>query len=179
MWLVENLRVTKLNDGTPIPLVTDDASWSSLTTPRYCWVNNTIAYKEPYGALYNWVTVNTGKLCPSGWHVPSDTEATTLANFLGGPFVAGARLKEAGTLHWQSPNAGATNESGFTALLGGFRYWGGTFTDFGFSGYWWIFKAVDGTHSVCGSLSYTSGQLLYYTNEYIPSGASVRCMNDY
>jgi uncharacterized protein (TIGR02145 family) len=178
VWLVENLKVTKLNDGTPIPLVTDDASWSSLTAPRYCWVNNLIAYKEPYGALYNWFTVNTGKLCPSDWHVPSDAEGTTLANFLGGSDVAGAKLKEAGTLHWKSPNAGATNETGFTALPGGFRYWGGTFTDFGFTGYWWIAKAVDGTHSVCGSLSYTSGQLFFNANEYTPSGASVRCIKD-
>ena len=141
VWLVENMRVTKLNDGTPIPLVADDASWSSLTTPRYCWVNNLIAYKEPYGAFYNWATVNTGKLCPSGWHVPSDTEGTTLAGFLGGTMAAGGKLKEAGTSHSTTPNTGATNESGFTGLPGGFRYWSGGFTDFGFSGYWWILES--------------------------------------
>jgi uncharacterized protein (TIGR02145 family) len=178
VWLVENLKVTKLNDLTSIPLVTDDASWSSLTTPRYCWPNNMIDNKEPYGALYNWATVNTGKLCPLDWHVPSDAEGTILANFLGGEGVAGAKLKEAGTLHWRTPNSGATNETGFTALPGGFRYWGGAFTEFGFGGYWWISRAVDGTHAVCGFLSYTSAQLLYYTNEYMPSGASVRCIKD-
>lgn len=148
----------------------------AVTSRAVCWVNNLITYKAPYGAFYNWITVNTGKLCPSDWHVPFDAEGTTLANFRGGTGVAGAKLKEAGTMHWQAPNAGATNETGFTALPGGFRYWGGTFTDFGFAGYWWISKAVDGTHSVCCYLSYTS--LLYNANEYIPSGASVRCIKD-
>jgi uncharacterized protein (TIGR02145 family) len=172
------MRVTKLNDGTPITLVTDDASWSSLTTPHYCWVNNLIAYKEPYGALYNYATVSTGKLCPSGWHVPSDTDGSILANFLGGVGVAGGKLKEAGTAHWQSPNAGATNETGFTALPCGFRYWGGSFTDFGFTGYLWISRTVDTTHAVSSFLRYDSSQLLYYTDEYMPSGQSVRCVAD-
>jgi uncharacterized protein (TIGR02145 family) len=179
VWLVENMRVTKLNDGTPIPLVTDDASWSSVTTPRYCWVNNLIAYKEPYGALYNYATISTGKLCPSGWHVPNDTEGNIMANFLGGASVAGGKLKEAGTLHWQTPNAGATNETGFTALPGGMRYWGGTFTEFGFACYLWIVRPVDATHAVSGYLHYTSGQLLNNPDEYMPSGLSVRCIADY
>lgn len=176
VFLVENMRVTKLNDGTPIPFVPDDASWSSLTTPRYCWPNNIIDNKEPYGALYNYATVNTGKLCPSGWHVPNDTEGTILVNFLGSADAAGGKLKETGTLHWQTPNTGATNETGFTALPAGFRFWGGTFTDFGFSAYLWILKPIDPTNAVTGYLSYMSSQLLYSTYEYMPSGASVRCL---
>ncbi len=178
VWLVENMRVTKLNDGTPILQVTDDASWSSLTTPRYCWPNNLIANKEPYGALYNYATVNTGKLCPSGWHVPNDTEGLVLADFLGGASAAGGKLKEAGTSHWQAPNAGATNETGFTALPSGFRYWGGTFTEFRFGSYLWILRPIDSTHAVSAYLSYLSGQLLYNPDEYMPSGQSVRCIAD-
>ena len=84
VWLVENLKTTRYNDGAPIPLVTDSAAWSLLTTPGYCWYNNDIANKNPNGALYNWFAVNTGKLAPTGWHVPTDAEWTILTTFLGG-----------------------------------------------------------------------------------------------
>ncbi|MCD4768678.1 MAG: fibrobacter succinogenes major paralogous domain-containing protein [Bacteroidales bacterium] len=120
-WMVENLKVTKYNDGTAIPLVTDNTAWTNLTTPGYCWYNNDEAtIKNPYGALYNWHTVNTSKLCPTGWHVPSDAEWTKLRNYLGGEIAAGGKLKETGTTHWDSPNTGATNETGFTGLPGGY-----------------------------------------------------------
>jgi len=121
-WMVENLKVTKLNDGTSIPNVTALTAWNNLTTPGYCWYNNDIANKKLYGALYNWYNVSTGKLCPTGWHVPSVTEWTTLINYLGGESVAGGKLKETGTTHWVTPNTGATNTSGFTALPAGIRY---------------------------------------------------------
>ena len=70
VWMVENLKTTKYNDGTPIPNVTDNTEWSNLTTPAYCWYDNDITKKNPYGALYNGYAVRTGKLCPTGWHVP-------------------------------------------------------------------------------------------------------------
>ena len=92
-WMAENLRSTKLNDGTDIPFVPDVTLWSSLTTPGYCWFNND---SVGYGALYNWYTANTGKLCPEGWHVPGDEEWTILTDYLGGKSVAGGKLKEAG-----------------------------------------------------------------------------------
>lgn len=102
-WMAENLRVTKLNDGS-----------SSVS---YEWIlGDPLIFKITYGARYNWNTVNTGKLCPSGWHVPNDDEWTILTNYLGGDSIAGGKLKEAGTKHWFSPNFGASNESGFTAL---------------------------------------------------------------
>ena len=82
-WTVENLKTSKYNDGTKIPLVTDGTTWGNLTTPGYCWHNNDAATnKATYGALYNWYAVNTGKLAPSGWHVPTDAEWTTLENYL-------------------------------------------------------------------------------------------------
>lgn len=82
-WMVENLKTTKYNDGTSIPLVTDNAVWKSSLSPAYCWYDNDISNKEPYGALYNWFAVNTGKLCPSGWHVPTIDEWSVLEQFLG------------------------------------------------------------------------------------------------
>lgn len=121
IWLAEDLKTTKYNDGTPIPLVTGNAGWINLSTPGYCLYDNDITNRETYGALYNWFALQTGKLCPTGWHVPSDEEWTVLTDFLGGESIAGGKLKEAGTVHWDTPNLGATNESGFTSLPGGFR----------------------------------------------------------
>ena len=121
VWTAENLRTTRYNDGTEIPLVTDYTAWTNLTTPSYAWTNNDIGNKSVYGALYNWFVVKTCKLCPSGWHVPTDAEWTILENHLGGISVAGGKMKETGTEHWFAPNTDATNESGFTALPGGWR----------------------------------------------------------
>lgn len=120
VWMVENLKTTKYRDGTSIPNVIDNTTWSNLTSPSYCWYNNDVTNKNIYGALYNWYTANIDQLCPTGWHVPSDAEWTILISYLGGESIAGDKLKEAGTTHWQSPNTG-TNESGFTALPGGVR----------------------------------------------------------
>ena len=135
-WMAENMKATKYNDGTAIPLVTDGMAWSE-PTPGYCFYNNdATTYKNTYGALYNWWTVNTGKLCPAGWHVPTDAEWTTLITYLGGEAVAGGKLKETGRTHWLMWNEGATNESGFTALPGGHRPEDG-FLTIGYAGYWW------------------------------------------
>ena len=137
IWTVENLKTTRYNDGTMIPLVTDNAIWGALTTPGYCYYNDSVSYANPYGALYNWYTVNTGKLAPAGWHVPTDSEWTVLSTYLGGDNVSGGKLKEAGTAHWNSPNTGATNETGFSALPGGYRELSGGFLGIDYNGYWW------------------------------------------
>ena len=138
VWLKENLKTTKFNDGNSIPNITDATAWASLTTPAYCWYNNDEpANKNTYGALYNWRTVNSGKLCPSGLHVPTDLEWTELTDYLGGENLAGGKLKETGTLHWNSPNTGATNETGFTALPGGNRAYYRLFCGIGDFGFWW------------------------------------------
>jgi uncharacterized protein (TIGR02145 family) len=121
-WIQENLKTTKYNDGTSILLVTEPTVWTNLTTPGYCWYNNDRAtYGNTYGALYNWYAVdavsNGGRNDTTGWHVSTDAEWSTLP--LCGPNIgrlSGGKLKEAGTTHWYSPNTGATNESGFTAL---------------------------------------------------------------
>jgi len=138
LWTRENLKTTNLNDGTDITLVTSNVTWSTLTTPAYCWYNNNeVPYKATYGALYNWYAVNTGRLCPAGWHVSTDDEYITLENYLGGASPAGGRMKETGTAHWLAPNLGATNISEFTALPGGWRLNTGTFESISAYGYWW------------------------------------------
>jgi uncharacterized protein (TIGR02145 family) len=133
-WMAENLKTTRYNDHTDIPLVTGDTAWSLLQTPGYCWYDdNEEIFKNIYGAYYNWFTVNTGKLCPSGWHVPSDGEWKILEMALGmtqeeanasdwrGTTEA-VKIKEAGTMNWYpSGNISGTNVSGFTALPGGER----------------------------------------------------------
>lgn len=140
VWFGENLRTTKYNDGTAIPLVIDPVDWDELNSPAYCWRDNDIANKSTYGALYNWYAVHTGKLCPTGWHVSTDVEWTTLVDFVGGEAVAGGKLKSTRTSpdahpRWDSPNTGATDEYKFTALPGGGRSSGGEFyTDYGT---WW------------------------------------------
>lgn len=136
-WMAENLKTVKYNDGSPIPLVTDNASWSNLATPAYCWYNNEeTTYKNIYGALYNWHTINTGKLCPTGWHVATNAEWKTMIAYLGGA-DAGNKLQEPGTAHWTNSNEGATNKSGFTALPGGLRVNKGEFAALGEASYWW------------------------------------------
>ncbi|MBN2519548.1 MAG: T9SS type A sorting domain-containing protein [Bacteroidales bacterium] len=176
VWLKENLKVTKYNDGTAIPLVTDSIAWSDLTTPGYCWYNNDKAnYQNPYGALYNWITVNTGKLCPTGWHVPSDAEWTTLITYLGGDSVAGGKLKETGTAHWNFPNTGATNETDFTAVAGGYRHGNGTFDNLGHDGY--FYSSTGQSSGNCGHQNITCYNSYSY-NEYFYKtyGMSVRCL---
>jgi uncharacterized protein (TIGR02145 family) len=138
VWMKENLKTTRLNDNSAIPNVTNAGTWSTLTTGAYVWFNNDVANKNTYGALYNWHAVNSGKLCPAGWHVASDEDWLTLVAKLGGEDVAGGKLKETGTTHWTSPNTGATNESNFTALPGGWRRGdNGSFESLATFGYWW------------------------------------------
>jgi uncharacterized protein (TIGR02145 family) len=178
-WMVKNLKATKYNDGTSIPLVTDGAAWAALTTPGYCWYDNEASsFKPSYGALYNGYAVSTGKLCPTGWHVPSDEEWTTLTTWLGGESFAGDKLKETGTSFWVSPNTGATNESGYTALPGGLRYFDGLFHDFGFSGYWWSSTEYSTTRAYFRYMDYEYDNVFRFNN-LKKIGFSVRCLRDY
>jgi uncharacterized protein (TIGR02145 family) len=139
VWMSENLHTARYNDGAAIPLVNDNSAWAELPTPAYCWYENDKSqYAGTYGALYNWYAVNTGKLCPAGWRVPTDFEWSALTSHLGGEAVAGGKMKEAGTLDWVGPNDGGSNSSGFTGLPGGGRQGDdAAFRDLGLIGYWW------------------------------------------
>jgi uncharacterized protein (TIGR02145 family) len=176
-WMVENLKTTKYNDGTDIPNVTN-STWPDLTTPAYCWyLNDAATYKATYGALYNWYAVNTGKLCPAGWHVPTDAEWTTLTNYLGGENVAGGKLKETGTSHWQDPNVGATNIVGFTALPGGSRWDYSTFNAITYSCYFWSAAFYNASWAWYREID--AGYPNLYSNYHDKyKGMSVRCIKD-
>ena len=146
-WVSENLNVSKYNDGTIIPQVTDPTAWSNLTTGAWCYYNNDSANGSIYGKLYNYYAVAgihdtiastpNKALAPLGFHVPTDTNWTTLTDYLGGLLVAGGEMKEIGTAHWMSPNTGATNSSGFTGLSDGFRFDYGFFFGVGSYANWW------------------------------------------
>ena len=184
-WMAENLRTTVYANGDPIPNQTYPNQWSSLTTGAWSHYNNDSQYENPYGKLYNWYTVvDTRNVCPTGWHVPSDAEWSTFINYLdpnadGGnnTNTAGGKMKSTGTQYWQDPNQDATNESGFSGLPGGYRYFNGTFYSIGYYGYWWS--------STEDAADYAWGRLLgyddcsVYRNDYVKqNGFSVRCLRD-
>lgn len=146
-WMAENLETTKFNDGSVIENITDNYGWADITAPAYSWYNNDKeTYKPKYGAFYNWYAVNTGKLCPSGWHVPSDAEYKTLEKYLGmtqehadnlGPRGTDQGSQMKSTSGWIN-NGNGTNTSGFTALPGGVRnHTTGAFMNEGYlTGFW-------------------------------------------
>jgi uncharacterized protein (TIGR02145 family) len=176
-WATENLKTTKFNDGASIPSVKDAAAWFSYT-PRYCWYNNdSTKYKVTYGALYNWYTVNTGKLCPIGWHVPTDAEWTTLTTYLGGDTVAGGKLKS--TTGWLN-NGNGTDDYGFKAYAGGMCWDDGTFHYFGSQGLWWSSTKSSSTDGAWGRGIVVSDKSIYKEDgpNCMGEGFSIRCVKD-
>jgi uncharacterized protein (TIGR02145 family) len=177
-WMAENLKTTRYNDGVQIPLVTDEVSWANLydlKTPGFCFYNNDATLGSVYGGLYNWYAVNTGKLAPEGWHVPTDAEYNALANYLGGESIAGGKMKEVGFAHWIQPNEGATNSSGFTALPGGCR--ASTFISLTYVANFWTSTEANASEAWRRHLTSAEGnarrdRMLKH------AGFSVRCIKD-
>ncbi|MCU0462516.1 MAG: fibrobacter succinogenes major paralogous domain-containing protein [Bacteroidales bacterium] len=195
VWMAENLKTTRYSDGTPIPLITDNSAWSALSSPGYCWYNNDQAtYGNTYGALYNWYTVLTGMLCPAGWHVPSDTEWATMANYLitsGYNYdgtTSGNKIAKAlaATTNWTlSSVAGAAgntdypakrNASGFTAYPGGNRSSAGTYSLLGTYGHWW--SATESTPNAIGRYLRNADIFIGLITGDKRTGFSVRCVRD-
>lgn len=205
-WMAENLRTTHYSNGVAIPHVSDAVSWNSLggnnTDRGWCYYNNDPNNAEPYGLLYTWAAATNGSAgsntnpsgiqgaCPAGWHLPSDAEWIELEVSLGmnvsETVLIGARgtneggkLKESGTLHWQSPNTGATNSSGFGAVGGGYRYCNGGFN--------YLTQYVYYRTSSIGITSpgYSTRRMLSYNSQQIArndnnkdDGLSIRCVKD-
>jgi uncharacterized protein (TIGR02145 family) len=181
IWMAENLKTTRYNNGISIPNITDNTAWSYKNNGSYSWYdNNALSYKETYGALYNWyAATNSNNVCPTGWHVPSASEWTTLVEFLGGPDVAGGKVKEAGIDHWSFPNSCADNGSGLTGLPGGVRRADGLFVNLSLIAVWWTTTISDD-----GGLPITAYTNAFIPNLYLPDyltmnmGCSIRCIKD-
>jgi uncharacterized protein (TIGR02145 family) len=177
-WMEKNLEVVTYRNGNIIPQVTDPTAWAALTTGAWCYYNNDPLNGAIYGKLYNWYAVNDPRgLAPTGWHVPTDAEWTTLSNTLGGDAVAGGKMKTTGTTIWSAPNTDATNESGFAGLPGGYRASYGTFFNVGNYGYWWSSTELSTTTAWYRYLFYGFG-FIFRTSNYKEAGFSVRCLRD-
>jgi uncharacterized protein (TIGR02145 family) len=177
VWLKENLKTTSYSDGESIPLVTDNDEWGHLETQGYCWYNNEeITYKSKFGALYNWYVVNSGKICPTGWHVPSFDEWEDLTTFLGGELVAGGKLKEEGTTYWADQNT-ADNSSGFSARGGGYRDGNGFFGSILEQGYRWTATETNSSHAWAKFIGWSTVNT-YKDEMYKDAGFSVRCIKN-
>jgi len=180
-WLKENLKTTKYNDGTPVPLVTDNTAWAALSTPGYCWYdNNASQNKDAYGALYNWYAATTGKLCPTGWHVPGEADWIELENNLGGWEVAGGKMKEQGTTYWNTPNTDATNSSNFSGRGNGQRNNDGTFGYMKEYGEYWSTAEGAIYNAKTRGMANNSGGLFGTGSSYRDKicGLAIRCIKD-
>lgn len=192
VWMVENLKTTKFNDGTSIPTI---VSWIYPTTPVYCWFNNDIVNKALYGAIYNWYAVNTGKLAPAGWHVATDSDWTLLENYLleNGYNYDGtttgnkyAKAMASSSLWTSSMYTGVPgsidfttyrNKSGFTAYPAGTRSVDGNFYYFNFSTFWWCSTEDSQASALTRSIVHNAGDVR--RGSYSKStGFSVRCVKN-
>jgi uncharacterized protein (TIGR02145 family) len=187
-WFGDNLSATTLNDGTPIPLITDNTAWSTTTTPAYCYYQNNTAYQTLYGHLYNFATVQTNQLCPTGWHVPSDCEWMYMEGSLGMSIAdqqigTGFRGTTEGDAlksldGWNVPHTAHNNSTGFTAYPGGYRFTSGTFNGRTLYGYW-ATSSPDGTTGNVWNrkLNVGNSNISRSANSAV-QGYSVRCIKD-
>jgi uncharacterized protein (TIGR02145 family) len=180
-WMAENLKVSKYNDGTIIPNITDNTRWENNTTGAWAYYDNNEVYNSKYGKLYNGYSIspeNNGNknVCPTGWHVPTDNEWTILTDYLGGESVAGGKMKEAGTIKWNNPNKDATNTSLFSGVPGGTRD-DDRISGAGKYGFWWSSSQFDAS-SIWYRHLYNDGSDIYKDYFNKRKGLSVRCLKD-
>ena len=178
VWMSENLKTTRYNDGSAIITGLSNINWSTTTTGAYSiYHNNASNENNTYGKLYNFYAVFTGKLAPVGWHVPTDAEWTTLITYLGGESVAGDKMKSTSSLWPPFLGIVNTNSSGFTGLPGGYRLLNGLFDNIDINGYIWSsseYNTTDAWHRVL----YFSNSIAYRVNSNKENGFSVRCVKD-
>lgn len=178
-WMRENLKVSKYRNGEAIPTGLNNADWLNTRNGAYAIYDNSNVNEAIYGKLYNWYAVRDSRgLCPNGWHAPTDAEWTTLTNFLGGKVEAGGKMKSMGTTYWQSPNTGATNESGFSTLPGGFRKSDGNFIYNRSYAIFWSATEDDNLQPWSRFLNYDNGSVVSYFYYNKSFGNSVRCLRD-
>lgn len=184
-WMAENLKTTKLNDGLEIPIITDDSLWMNQNSPAYCIFDNNESYKESYGALYNWYIVDTEKLCPSGWHVPSDSEWMALHDYVADFGHLGNEGYALKAISGWNNTYGGIDKHGFSAIPGGYRSSEiGYFMELGDKGTWWsstdVMWEVDGKeYPKAWTWSMRSTETIVQRRLYsIENGYSVRCVKD-
>lgn len=179
-WMAQNLNVDKYRNGDPIPHVQNASQWIKLTTGAYCYYENKTANGIVYGKLYNFYAVQDPRgLAPIGWHVPTELERNSLINSLGGQLIAGGSLKGIGTTYWNSPNVGATNESGFNALPGGTRTsYNGNFQELKRTAYFWTSTSKYTTAASTIALGASNTSMLFGNLGNNLSGMSIRCIKD-
>jgi uncharacterized protein (TIGR02145 family) len=174
LWMAENLKVSRYTDGSAIPTGLSNSEWNNASEGAYCIYNNNSTNNETYGKLYNFYAVVDGRnLCPSGWHVPSEVEWTTLENYLGGANVAGGKLKSMTSLWYY--NTGS-NESGFSGLPGGLRDLYDEYNNMGNSGNWWA--SSTGPSNYAPGRNLQSDNTIYYPYYQKKMGISVRCIKN-
>ncbi len=175
VWMVQNLKTTRYNDGTSIPTNLDNTEWEFATSGAYSIYDDSIQNNNTYGKLYNWYAVNTGKLAPKGWHVPTESEWITLTINLGGETIAGGKMKS--TNLWNNPNSGATNSSAFNALPAGGRASLGLYLDKNDRATFWTSTSDNVIQSrIRVLLASSAGLFNNYAYNY--AGFSVRCIRD-
>jgi uncharacterized protein (TIGR02145 family) len=175
-WMAENLKTVLFSDGSQIANNSDIKGWPNYTLDAFVWYNNDVSFQVAYGPLYNWYAVNTGKLCPAGWHIPSKLEFETLITVLGGENSAGAELKESGNVHWLPPNALSDNQSGFTAIPAG-HVISGEFKSFRAAGSLWSANESNSGSSFTMLLEHNSSSAtIKAVNK--TDGMSVRCVKN-
>lgn len=171
-WMMDNLKVTKYRNGNPIPHIQDSTVWNAWNNGAYVFYKN----DTKHGVLYNWMAVMDQRgICPTGWHVPVSSEWDSLAKFLGGEEVAGGKMKA--RLHWETPNAAATNESSFHALPKGMYGVNGSFNNIGKNAYWWSASENDKVSAWGREIGFNESGL-YAGHGDKHDGLSVRCLKD-
>lgn len=175
-WTAENLNTAHYRNGDIIPQVKDKEEWSKLTTGAWCYYGNDSTKGLRYGKIYNWYAINDSRgLAPDGWHVASESDWTNLILFLGDYLEASGKLKS--TEYWESPNKGATNEYGFSALPSGLRYDIGEFNFSETLGYFWTSSEYDDNTAWSHLMSYKN-TVIFKFNAYKKDGYTVRCVKD-
>ncbi|MCG8342572.1 MAG: fibrobacter succinogenes major paralogous domain-containing protein [Chlorobiales bacterium] len=177
-WMDSNLKVTAYRNGDPIQQVDDIYEWSNSTTGAMCLYEEKREYGKVFGCLYNWYAVNDPRgLAPEGWRIPEDEDWQRLADYLGGSDRAGGALKQRGIKHWKKPNSGATNNSGFSALPGGFRSLYGDFRHLGLYSYFWSSSPFKNNCASIRVMGYFDSKVIH-TGGALESGYSVRCIRE-
>jgi len=179
VWMAQNLKTTRFRDGSALAYPGSDLTgWKNNTTGAYAYLfNDEASFRETYGALYNWAAVNTGKLCPEGWHVPTESDWNLLFGFLGDSMVAGGKMKTSDTTLWLSPNTAASNSSGFSALPGGYRDHNGMDGLLKKNAFFWTADNASTNNAWHHKLDYQSTQA-YGGKRNKRYGLSVRCLKD-